>query len=1674
MVCRTTFRAWLVLCVVLFALAQLPAAATTYYVSTTGSDTNPGTQSEPWATIDKGDRDNMLNPGDEVVILEGTYDVSAGAGALIQNRSGTAAQPITYRAEGEAIIDRGTSAGSVIRVYASHVVLDGIRFKGGINSVVFSNCTGCEIRNCWISDKIADYPNTWGPALLINGTVTDFRCHNNVVGPNLPWPSHGIAFDATAGGNAKFFNNVIAGSSDWAFVARTTLPGVEFRNNIIYVGSGGIYSGNASLAHSHNIINGLTGAAYNGTTPGAGEITDDPYFANTSGSFTNLADYELSEFSPAIDTGIYVGLAFNGLKPDMGAFETAGTPGEVGTIEGVVTDANSGAPLSGAMVTLKDAGAAVHQTTAAADGSYSIKWVTGSFTLDASLSGYRPASSNVTVSTGTTTEVNFGLVQATPTTFYVSPTGSDDDPGTQDAPWATMDKGDRDNVLIPGDTVRIQAGTYSGRQVTLGNKDGTAGSPITYVADGTVIIDRADYNGTTWSLVVNAGSHLVFDGITFTGGVGGVNFNDSDSLEIKNCVIRDLQLPAGSGSYYPGIHSVRTGNTYVHNNLLYGTLGHAIVQDYGKTGNRYYNNTIYAYNAVWAFICGWVDGFPGDTSKTSGAEFRNNICYTATGGTLALYTDCIHSNNMMYPAGTPYAQTFGKPGPGEFVADPKFVDEWTPDLHLSAGSPAIDAGALLGLPFNGNWPEIGALEVAGTPNPGNMGTVTGKVTDAVSGTPIAGALVAAGPNSNVTTTTNTNGDYTLQAPLGEQSFSASKLLYEKQTKTDTVTSGTVTVNFALTPVPPKTYYVSTKGNDGNDGLTEGSAWATIDKGDRDRILNPGDTVIVLPGTYDVSSYAGDAPPFALCSGLPGRPITYKSQVKWGAIFDRGSGGGTTLAVRGPSHIVIDGFQLIHGRIPIATVNSTDIEIANCWIHDKNHAEGGWGIWVIGGANHKIHHNVIGPNMLFPCHGIDDYGPVGPNTFYNNTIVGTTDWAFVARSQTLGQEFRNNIISDVSNGIYTENANLVRSHNLYRNVSGTMFASGGFALGEFVADPAAPMFTDSGGNDFTLASGSPAIDAGTPVGFGWNDAWPDLGALESDGVPNSGELATLTGRVIDSASGKGLIAATVSTGANANANATTDADGYYTLRLPLGSQSVTASCGGYTSGTETVEVAGGTQTQDFALAPIPATTYYVSTTGSDSNDGLTPGTAWATLTKGDASGILKPGDTVIVLAGVYDASAGGDGPSITTCSGTANRPITYKAEGDVLFDRSAASGGGVLRIMSPARYIVFDGFRTKGGIYGIATSSSVGNEIKNCWIADKLAGYMGIWIIGGRDHKVHNNVVGPGLPFPCHGIVDDGSLGNNKFYNNTIVGSNDWVFIDGGSGTGDEFINNIAYGAGNGIYGANPNLVHSHNTLNGVSGTMYLGTSAGVGENTDDPLFVDPANRNYRLQAISTMIDTGFNVGLPFAGLAPDRGAFEFAAAFETDKIGEALGQPDGTVVKLTTTVVTVSSGVFSGDVIYVEDESRAAGIRVHAPSTVVSLGDRVSVEGAMSTNSEGERLIEATKITVLSAGSALLPLGTTGRSVSGDGLDDSGILVKIWGNVTFRAADSSYFCVDDGSGKSDGLGHAGIPVVVSDLVTPLASVPSSGYALVTGLVGSRNLGGGVVPVVRPRGDGDID
>ena len=46
--------------------------ATTYYVSTSGRDGNPGTKAQPWRNVDYAVK--QVKPGDTVLVEDGTYD----------------------------------------------------------------------------------------------------------------------------------------------------------------------------------------------------------------------------------------------------------------------------------------------------------------------------------------------------------------------------------------------------------------------------------------------------------------------------------------------------------------------------------------------------------------------------------------------------------------------------------------------------------------------------------------------------------------------------------------------------------------------------------------------------------------------------------------------------------------------------------------------------------------------------------------------------------------------------------------------------------------------------------------------------------------------------------------------------------------------------------------------------------------------------------------------------------------------------------------------------------------------------------------------------------------------------------------------------------------------------------------------------------------------------------------------------------------------------------------------------------------------------------------------------------------------------------------------------------------------------------------------------------------
>ncbi|MBU4194374.1 MAG: right-handed parallel beta-helix repeat-containing protein [Actinomycetia bacterium] len=87
----------IVSCDVLSNGAGVVGSGNIYYVSLSGSDSNPGTVEAPWATPGYGSR--QLEPGDTLVILGGTYPLSVYDDDMIIPPAGSAGAWITIRGE---------------------------------------------------------------------------------------------------------------------------------------------------------------------------------------------------------------------------------------------------------------------------------------------------------------------------------------------------------------------------------------------------------------------------------------------------------------------------------------------------------------------------------------------------------------------------------------------------------------------------------------------------------------------------------------------------------------------------------------------------------------------------------------------------------------------------------------------------------------------------------------------------------------------------------------------------------------------------------------------------------------------------------------------------------------------------------------------------------------------------------------------------------------------------------------------------------------------------------------------------------------------------------------------------------------------------------------------------------------------------------------------------------------------------------------------------------------------------------------------------------------------------------------------------------------------------------------------------------------------------------------
>jgi parallel beta-helix repeat protein len=179
---------------------------------------------------------------------------------------------------------------------------------------------------------------------------------------------------------------------------------------------------------------------------------------------------------------------------------------------------------------------------------------------------------------------------AAATTLYVGGPGcSDSGQGTELQPYCTIVKAA--TVVLAGQTVRVAAGTYSGRVVV--THSGTAASPIVLQpAPGAVVTVTGGTNG----FVVSGKQYVTITGFTVTGTTSyGISLSSSSNLLIASNTVSYSGQPV-SGSTAAGIYLKATTNSTITGNNVHHNTDSGIRLTSDASGNTVsYNES--SYNA---------------------------------------------------------------------------------------------------------------------------------------------------------------------------------------------------------------------------------------------------------------------------------------------------------------------------------------------------------------------------------------------------------------------------------------------------------------------------------------------------------------------------------------------------------------------------------------------------------------------------------------------------------------------------------------------------------------------------------------------------------------------------------------------------------------------------------------------------------------------------------------------------------------------------------------------------------------------------------------------------------------------------------------------------------------------------------------------------------------------
>jgi len=303
------------------ALAPAIAAhAATYYVATTGNNSNPGTEDRPWRTIGKAV--NTMVAGDITYVRGGTYNTETG---IRFRRSGTAAAPIkllNYPGE-SPVIDWGTPDStdiiwvwhsSGINVAIGYITIEGFEIKNGWVGIKFQSMHNSIIRRNWIHDNLtqgilgggghhnifdrniishngdfaacAAYGSTCSLQHGLYAHGDSYIVTNNLIYDNL---SYGIVHNGSPSSvysSSKHPSPAFAGAANWV-IANNTIAYNHNRSAIVVWGQ---YTTNTRIENNIFYRNtrftaGTNGVTFTSATGATGiKIDNNHFYATVSGS----------------------------------------------------------------------------------------------------------------------------------------------------------------------------------------------------------------------------------------------------------------------------------------------------------------------------------------------------------------------------------------------------------------------------------------------------------------------------------------------------------------------------------------------------------------------------------------------------------------------------------------------------------------------------------------------------------------------------------------------------------------------------------------------------------------------------------------------------------------------------------------------------------------------------------------------------------------------------------------------------------------------------------------------------------------------------------------------------------------------------------------------------------------------------------------------------------------------------------------------------------------------------------------------------------------------------------------------------------------------------------------------------------------------------------------------